>query len=347
MRARALFVFVAALALAPCALGSTSLRVGIQDDSWLQDGAGALGDRLDTFAGLGVEIVRYNLRWDDIATSRPMHPSNPRDPAYDWGAADSILDGLHARGLSLIVGLVGTPPWANGGRGPAFAPSSNAAFAAFAHAAAKRYGFVRDWLVWNEPNQRRWLRPTSPAVYVERLLNPAYAAIKRANPRAKVGGGVTAPRASTGGVSPVAWIAGMKAAHARLDAYAHHPYPVSPRETPTTGGCEACDTLTMATLDRLSKLVTRAFGPKRIWLTEYGYQTNPPDPFGVRPAVQARYLRDAIARAYTAPRVDVLVQFLYQDEPELDRWQSGLVRANGRPKPALTVFRRAAASVGG
>jgi hypothetical protein len=330
------------------ASASPNLRVGIQDDAWLQDGSGTLDSRLETIAGLGVRVVRYNLRWDSIAKSKPARPSNPRDPAYDWSAPDSVLDGLHARGLSLVVGLVGTPAWANGGRGPAYAPKSRTAFAAFAHAAAKRYAFVRDWLVWNEPNQRRWLRPTSPAIYVDRLLNPAYAAIKRANPRAKVGGGVTAPRASTGGVSPVAWIAGMRAAHARLDAYAHHPYPVSPRETPTTGGCEACSTLTMATLDRLSRLVTKAFGPKkRIWLTEYGYQTNPPDRFGVRPAVQARYLREAIARAYAAPRVDLLVQFLYQDEPALDRWQSGLVRANGRPKPALNVFRRAVAGLGG
>jgi hypothetical protein len=37
---------------------------------------------------------------------------------------------------------------------------------------------------------------------------------------AKVAGGVTAPRGSSGGVSPVKWIRGMRSAHARLDAYA-------------------------------------------------------------------------------------------------------------------------------
>ena len=45
-----------------------------------------------------------------------------------------------------------------------------------------RYGWVRDWLIWNEPNQRRWLRPASPALYVARILNPAYAAIHGVNP---------------------------------------------------------------------------------------------------------------------------------------------------------------------
>ena len=33
----------------------------------------------------------------------------------------------------------------------------------------------------------------------------------------------------------------------------------------------------------------------RLWITEYGYQTNPPDTlFGVTPAEQAKYLRQAV-----------------------------------------------------
>src|SRR5439155_16221856 len=125
-----------------------------------------------------------------------------------------------------------------------------------------------------------------------RLLNPAYAAIHRVRRNALVGGGVTAPRAATGGVSPVAWIAGVAKAHARLDAYAHNPYPLSPLETPTTGGCAHCTTITMATLPRLLADVRQAFGTRtRIWLSEYGYQTSPPDPFlGVSEAKQALYI---------------------------------------------------------
>ena len=62
-----------------------------------------------------------------------------------------------------------------------------------------------------------------------KLLNPAYAALHAVVPGVAVAGGVTAPRGSTGGVSPVAWIRGMKAAGAHLDAYAHNPYPLNPR----------------------------------------------------------------------------------------------------------------------
>jgi hypothetical protein len=134
----------------------------------------------------------------------------------------------------------------------------------------------------------------------------------------------------------------MHAARARLDAYAHNPYPLDPkRETPTRGGCSAstCLTLTMATLPRLLTEVHRAFGKARVWLTEYGYQTNPPDPaLGVAPAKQAQYLAEAALRAYLAPRVDLLIHFLYRDEPTLGRFQSGLVTLKDRPKPALAAF---------
>jgi hypothetical protein len=200
---------------------------------------------------------------------------------------------------------------------------------------------VRRWLVWNEPNQRRWLQPNTPAVYVNRLLNPAYAAIHKVRPRALVGGGVTAPRGSKGGVSPVDWIRGMAAARARLDAYAHNPYPLSRTETPFAGGCDHCETITMATLERLLGEVERAFGSrKRIWLTEYGYQTSPPDPWlGVSWAKQRRFVGEAALRAYLVPRVDMLVQFLIRDEPEIGRWQSGVLTVGGRTKPSYAALR--------
>jgi hypothetical protein len=154
-----------------------------------------------------------------------------------------------------------------------------------------------------------------------------------------VGGGITAPRGNAGGVAPVDWIHGMARAGARLDAYAHNPYPLKPTESPWSGGCAGCRTLTMATLPRLLGEVLRAFGPKRIWLTEYGYQTNPPDRFlGVSDALQAEYVGAGALRAYRAPRVDMLIHFLVQDEPDLGGWQSGLVDARGRQKPSYRAF---------
>jgi len=210
---------------------------------------------------------------------------------------------------------------------------------AFARAAALRYPFVRYWVVWNEPNKATWLKPVSPETYVSRILNPAYRGIKSASPRARVAGGVTAPRGGQAGMSALSFLRRMGAAGATMDAYAHNPYPLSPGETPRLTGC-SCAALTMANLDRLIKEVGRAFPRARIWLTEYGYQTRPPDPFGVSFADQARYLAEAARRAYLAPKVDMLIHYLYRDEPELPRWQSGLETVEGKVKPA-----RAAAMV--
>ena len=126
----------------------------------------------------------------------------------------------------------------------------------------------------------------------------------------------------------------MGAAGARLDAYAHNPYPLKPFETPSIGGCAHCETITMSTLERLQREVSRAFGSlKRIWLTEYGYQTSPPDrALGVSKALQARYVSEAAYRAFAARNVDMLIQYLYKDEPDVARWQSGYIAAGGSVK---------------
>ena len=322
------------------AAAAPGVAYGLTDDAWLADGPGSVDARVATLQRLGVRVVRFSLRWDEIAPTEPARPVDPQDPAYDWSGADPVLDALHAAGLDVLVQLVGTPSWANGERPANYLPRSGAAFAGFAAAAAARYPWVRRWLVWNEPNQARWLRPTSAPLYVTRLLNPAYRAIHGAIPGAQVAGGGTAPRGGTGGVSPVSWLLAMHRAGAHLDAYAHNPYPLDPkRESPLHGGCARCATITMATLDRLERLVGRYFPRARIWLTEYGYQTNPPDRLlGVSPALQARYLSEAAWVAYRTPRVDLLIHFLYRDEPTIARFQSGLVTVGNVAKPALAAY---------
>jgi hypothetical protein len=313
------------------AFASPSIRYGVQDDAWLRYGPGTLTQRLNRLQSLGVDVVRINVNWSEV---------EPRDGVFDWSGYDPVIKGLHVRGIEPVLTLVSTPSWANGGAGTNWVPKSGASFATFAAATARHYAFVTRFLIWNEPNQRRWLRPTLPSLYVQRLLNPAYVAIHAVRKHALVGGGVTAPRAATGGVSPAVWIAGMAGAGAKLDAYAHNPYPLTPSETPLSGGCTHCTTLTMATLPTLVNDVTKAFGKqKRIWLTEYGYQTNPPDKLlGVSPAKQALYMSEAAMRAYLAPRVDMLISYLVQDEPDISRWQSGILTVGGVEKPSYQAF---------
>jgi hypothetical protein len=138
-------------------------------------------------------------------------------------------------------------------------------------------------------------------------------------------------------MAPLNYMRGMRAAHARLDAYAQNPYGVGRFETPNKGGCSDC--FTMAALSTIRREVTRNFGSKPLWLTEYGYQTNPPDRIlGVSEALQATYLGQAALKVWRQSGVTMLIQFLVRDEPAVGGWQSGLFNANGQPKRAYHAF---------
>ena len=90
--------------------------------------------------------------------------------------------------------------------------------------------------------------------------------------------------------------------------------------------------------------MTKLYGNKRIWITEYGYQTNPPDPiFGVTPARQAAYVTEAFGIARRHPRIDMMLWFLLRDETRArieEGWQSGFITAEGRRKPSFAAFQR-------
>jgi hypothetical protein len=324
-----------AIAAAP-ASAAHSAQFGVQDDAWLMHGPGTLQSRIATLQRLGVKVVRLTLRWYEVAPTRPTAPRDPTDPAYQWGAYETALDALHSAGITALVTLWGSPGWANGGHPPAWLPRSG--FGDFAYAAAGEFPWVHLWTVWNEPNSLATAVPVSPKLYTQRLLDPGWSQLHLAGAN-QVAGGVTSPRATSGGMSPLAFMQGMAQAHAKLDAYAHNPYPGSSRETPFHDPCSWCRTLSMARLRQLRADVTRYFGPKPIWLTEYGYQTNPPDRlFGVSPTLQARYIGEAGLRVWSEPGVSILINFLVRDEPEVGGWQSGLFTAGGAVKPSYRAF---------
>jgi len=91
----------------------------------------------------------------------------------------------------------------------------------------------------------------------------------------------------------------------------------------------------------LDREVRRLYGPKRLWLTEYGYQTRPQDRiFGVSYAKQAAYLRQAYTIAKRHPRIDMLLWFMLRDDTNRSiGWQSGFLTASGKKKPSFNVFR--------
>ena len=128
--------------------------------------------------------------------------------------------------------------------------------------------------------------------------------------------------------------AGLK----RFDAYAHHPYYGHRSEKPTTVP-KSKKAVTLGNIGVLIKQINRLWGRKRLWITEYGYQTRPPDRrFGVPYRLQAKYVHQAIRRAKRTRRVDMFIWFLIRDERRMAGWQSGVVTVNGKRKPAFRSF---------
>ena len=95
----------------------------------------------------------------------------------------------------------------------------------------------------------------------------------------------------------------------------------------------------------------RIIAPRRkfdVYLTEFSYQTSPPDhEVGVPLGRQSRYMQQAAYLAWRMPRVRNLTQYQWRDEPVIARgrglssysgWQSGLRYVNGKPKPAMRAF---------
>ncbi len=220
---------------------------------------------------------------------------------------------------------------------------------------------VKEWLAWNEPNNPAFLAPQytktakgwklQGAADYARICNAVYAGIHTtltAHERVACGG--TAPRGNNNpsskrpSVSPIAFLRAAKLAHLKtFDAWAHHPYYAGPSDTPTSkpvtlNGAPAT-AVTLGNINDLIKQVTQLYGRKRIWITEYGYQTNPPDPiFGVSYAKQAKYLTEAFQIAKKNPRIDLMLWFLLRDEPNFGGWQSGLETYKGARKPAFKAF---------
>jgi hypothetical protein len=222
---------------------------------------------------------------------------------------------------------------------------------------------VSMWTAWNEPNNPLWLTPQykrvggkwriESAVQYAKICNAVYNGVHSPflGPLQgeQVACGVTgpkgnnAPTTSRPSIDPVSFLnAAKKAGMKNFDVYAHHPYADKGTEAPNfkPTGTHA-KRIQLGNLDVLTKQLTKLYGNKRLWITEYGYQTNPPDKtiFGITWAKQAQYMKQAYAIARKNPRIDMFLWFLVRDEPSIGGWQSGLETVTGKKKPAWNTFR--------
>jgi hypothetical protein len=141
--------------------------------------------------------------------------------------------------------------------------------------------------------------------------------------------------------------------------YAHHPYSVV--YPPPTAAGRPYEAM-LGDTDKLISVMDGATAAHRLaagdgsfqrqsaWYTEYGYQTNPPDPFrGISLAKQSDWIAEAELYAWSKPRVASMAQFLLVDALPRRRYQrgsrrywgsyqSGLRLASGQPKPGYFSY---------
>jgi hypothetical protein len=370
---RRLALLVSLLALVSAAFAQTAspsrfLLKGIYDEANTLYGDPDFAYR--TLGQLRTKAVRINLWWGGrfaVAGKDPtVRDADPNDGQYNWALYDRAVLYAAQYKIQVIFSVVGTPPWANGGKSWRVAPKDFNELRDFVYAATIRYSGsfsrpqdgrilpkVRYWIAWNEPNNPIWLSPqsakgkfVSPRTYAK-ICNAVVDGVKLTLiPGNQVACGVTAPRgnnaprSSRPSISPLAFVRGMKRWGAKgFDAYAHHPYYEFKTEKPSTRP-RGKNAVTLGNIGVLDREVRRLFGPKRLWITEYGYQTAPPrDNFGVTYAQQASYLRQAWAIAKRHPRIDMLLWFLFKDDTKLAGWQSGFMTGKNKKKPSFAVFR--------
>ena len=252
-------------------------------------------------------------------------------------------------------------------------------FAAFVGSIARGLPSVKDFIIGNEPNLNRFWMPqfnrngssASPAAYLG-LLALTYDELKAISYDIRVIGGSVSPRGNDnpGGKrhthSPYRFIRQLGVAYRRsgrprpvMDAFAFHPYGDHSSQPPEFQHAAGVNRIGISEYDRLLELLAEAFDGTAqpgselpVVYDEYGVEAQIPsakrraykgrEPKTTRPvneATQARYYRNALHFAACQHTVEGILLFHVSDEPDLDRWQSGIFYADDTPKLSLRLVR--------
>jgi len=234
-------------------------------------------------------------------------------------------------------------------------------------------GFIQPQ--WRRQGSR--LVPNGPYLY-RRLVDAGYPAIKGLQPDSTVLVGATSsmgnesPAKETDGMPPLVFLRALACVDKKLrpitsgpcanfkplegDGYSHHPYELL--RTPDYSDKKHQDYAMIGDISRLTSTLNRLAAMHRIdpkirdvYLTEFGYESNPPDPVKpFTPTEQAQNINWAEYLAWKNPEIKSYPQFLLRDMGTVSQadaargkrdygdWQSGLFFNDGTPKPAATSF---------
>lgn len=334
----------------------------------------------------GATLTRIIVYWSMVAPAAEpanWNPADPADPNYDWSVFDSQIQLAVNAGLEPLVMLYSAPAWAERCKSDTagICDPDPAAFARFAKAAAQRYdgtfGGLPDityWEPWNEPNLFLFLEPqykkkrkVSPGLY-RTLLNRFATAVKGADPGNRIVAGGLAPIEVPGAIGPLDFARRLMcmqgrakpkpkpgcAQKATFDIWANNPY--------TTGGpthqSAGPDDVSLGDLREMAALLKAAKRAGKIrtsqarvpfWVTEFSWDSAPPDPGGVPMGLLCRWTAEAMFRSWQAgvskffwlslrdwQRADGLP---YSQTIESGLYFRGPTLADDKPKRVLKAFR--------
>ena len=359
-------MLVAAACAAPAADASSRQLLIMQDDSQLRSAPTAT---LDEFDSLGADVVKVNLYWDDVAPGGRRKPagfdgSNPS--GYTWDFYVAIDQAIRNRGMRPYFSLGGrAPAWATKRRGRrgTYRPSAKE-FRLFAQAAGSQFPSVDIWSIWNEANLYSWLSPqrvrrvpVSPGIYRGLYLAGHRGLEAGGHGDDTILFGELMPRGGTDSrkVRPLEFLREMvcldrnyrqyrgSAARKRgcrrvgripTSGLAYHPYTLANGPDVNEGADEAAIGQLSRVRRTLDALARRGKLPRRlpIWITEFGYQTRPPDRNATRLRRAPALMDLSEWIAFRDRRVASYSQYQLRDD---DFWQSGLRFADGDAKPGV------------
>jgi hypothetical protein len=222
--------------------------------------------------------------------------------------------------------------------------------------------------VWNEPNLSLDMSPVSASNY-RGMVNAVADAVHAVDPANLVIAGGLDPYGHPKGkhrvwyaVRPLAFMRSLlclsKGAHPHstcsasihFDVWSHHPYTPYIDGGPfarakVSGDAELGDLPTMRALlqagVRLHHVVSSH--PVQFWVTEFGWNTNPPRKHAPSLGVAARWTSESLYQMWRSG-ISLVTWFLLEDLPSPSYYKSGLFFhassvGRARPKPVRTAFR--------
>jgi hypothetical protein len=325
----------------------------------------------------GATYARLTLSWRSIApANRPAGfvATDPASPGYAWGGIDAVVEAAESAGLRPILDIVGPPVWAyetpptdvNGGS-PNVADLGDFATALATHYDGLTPGVPAEHVfqVWNEPNLSLNLSPAEASTY-RAMVNAVADAVHAVDPaNLAVAGGLDPyghPKSKNQtwySVPPLSFMRSLlclsKGSHPHptcpdsihFDVWSHHPY--------THGGpfgrSKLPNDVEIGDLPKMRALLKAGVrlghigsaDPVAFWVTEFGWNTNPPRKHSPSLGLAARWTSESLHQMWLSG-VSLVTWFLLEDLPRPSFYQSGLFfhassLDHARAKPVRAAFR--------